>query len=148
MGTIAIPQAGQPIDIKLLTEITNEVNSLSRALVNEQFTNSKIDNGVDAPKDIKTRSLKFYAFTKKNVASGTKKAGDVTQWSAPLDFQFKPVAVVTPVIANANNSSVPGSAISVVITDLQNSSISGLIYHHKDGQVSIDLNILVMGIKQ
>lgn len=145
MGTIAIPQAGQPIDIKLLTEITNEVNSLSRALVNEQFTNSKVDNGVDAPKDIKTRSLKFYAFTK-NIVTGTKKAGETSNWGPfPLDFQFKPVAVVTPVSKTAQ---IAETAISVVITDLQNSTISGRIYHHKDGNLNIDLNILVMGIKQ
>ena len=142
---ITIPTAGQPIDVKMMSEMATAINNLAATVNANPAAVSKIDNGTtDGPKESRTSSVKFHAFVVP-IAAGNRKAGETIAWNANLDFTYTPVVVATVV---SNTGILPENDVNIVIRNITPTSVSGNILFNRDGNVNISLNVMAMGIKQ
>jgi hypothetical protein len=142
---ITTPQSGQPIDVKIISEMATAINNLASTVNANPSAVSKIDNGTtDGPKESRTSSVKFQAFVLP-VPAGNRKAGDVISWNANLDFTYTPIVVVTPV---SNTGIVAENDVNIIIRLTTPTNVSGNVLFNKDGNVNISLNVMAIGIKQ
>jgi hypothetical protein len=61
----------------------------------------------------------------------------------PAEFKFKPVATATPVNIGQTNA---GENVTVVLKSVGTSRVEGLVRFNETGNLSVSVNILVVGI--
>jgi hypothetical protein len=140
MAKVPLPERGQPIDVAYIAQITNAVNELSDRLVTTGYNYSTISG-----RDIETSDLRIVA-TSLSVSSGSSQTADKTvTFTFPygINFQFTPIATAT--ILNTGRTEA-GDATTVVLTDVNAHSLSGLVRFQKTGNVTANVNLIIAGI--
>jgi hypothetical protein len=140
MAKIPLPERGQPIDVSYIAQITNAINELSDALINTGYNYTTV-NGTD----IQTANARIIARTI-NVSPGSSQTADKTvPFTFAYNLNFKSTPVATATIVNTGRTDA-GDAATVILTDINANSISGLVRFQKTGNVTADVNVIVIGI--
>jgi hypothetical protein len=139
MAKIPLPERGQPIDVSYIAQITNAVNDLSDQMVTTGYNFSTVRGS-----DIETGNLRIIAGSV--TVPGTSQTADGTvSFNFPynLNFQSAPVATAT-ILTNERTDA--GDAATVVLTNVNANGLSGLVRFQKTGNVSAEIQIIVVGI--
>jgi hypothetical protein len=145
MAKVPLPERGQPIDVAYLYQITNALNQLSDQVSTATYNYTTIDTVSAGKQNIKTseaRVIGGYVPVANNstvTASSTK----TFTYAFPSDFKYTPI--VTASAINSGKTSA-GENVSVVLTDVTRSSVSGLVRFNASGDVSTIVNIIVIGV--
>jgi hypothetical protein len=145
MAKVPLPERGQPIDVAYLYQITNALNQLSDQVSTATYNYTTIDTVSAGKQNIKTseaRVIGGYVLVANNstvTASSTK----TFTYAFPSDFKYTPI--VTASAINSGKTSA-GENVSVVLTDVTRSSVSGLVRFNASGDVSTIVNIIVIGV--
>jgi hypothetical protein len=139
MAQIPLPQRGQPLDVSYIYNLTKAVNDVSKQVSSSTNNYSKINTD-----SIKTADLKFEAKTVHVAINQSVNAGTEQPFTSTLD-NFKTVPIVTATPVNQGGT-VSGKEISVILTSVTTSGITGIVRFGSTGILSVDVNIIAVGI--
>ena len=143
MGALSLPERGQPLDVNIIYDITEQVNTLTNALTVRASSSSQVNKDTGS---VGTASLKFYAETKSLVATNVS-GGQTEEFtiSYPTNYKYTPVVTVT--VLN-NTGSNAGNNVSIVLTNVTTSLAKGIVRYNEAGTVNLSVNAIVVGLPQ
>lgn len=145
MAQISPPERGQPLDVNYIYNIVTAVNELSKQISPSSSKYVTIDIPGDGPRSVKASEARIIGTEKVVVTNSSKNIGDeeTFEYVFPAEFKFKPVATATPVNIGQTNA---GENVSVVLKSVGTSRVEGLVRFNETGNLSVSVNILVVGI--
>jgi hypothetical protein len=145
MAKIPLPERGQPIDVSYIYQITNAVNQLSDRVSTTGFNYTTIDTPSSGKQDIKTSEARVIGGSVV-VSTNSSQGADTTKsftYSYGGNFKYTPVATATVV----NTGLTPaGDGATVVLTSVDANGLAGLVRFDKAGNVSVTVNLIIVGI--
>jgi hypothetical protein len=144
MAKIPLPERGQPIDVSYIYQITNAVNQLSDKVTSTGFNYTTIDTPSSGKINRKTSEARFIGGSI-NVEGTSVVAESTKSFTYPYSGNFKYTPVATATIVNKGLTPA-GDDATVVITSIDANSLSGLVKFRKAGNVSVAVNLIIVGI--
>lgn len=143
--TIPLPERGQPLDVGYIYTIVESLNKLIAATPTSTSKYVTVDVPGLGQQSIKTADAKIIGGYKEIVNSASKTKGDSVAFSYDFNTNFKyaPIATATPV--NIANTSA-GKNVTVVLKSVSTSKVEGVVIFNETGDVTVGLNIIVVGI--
>lgn len=145
MAKVPLPERGQPIDVSYMYQLTNAINQLSDQVSSATYNYTTIDTLSAGKQNIKTSEARVIGGYI-NVVSNTTVTATNTKtftYTFPSDFKYTPIVTATPI--NFGKTAA-GENVSVVITDVTRSSVSGIVRFNVSGDVSVAVNLIIVGI--
>jgi len=144
--TIPLPERGQPLDVGYLYSIVESLNKLIAATPSTLSKYVTVDvAGTNRQESARTSDAKIIGGYKEIVNSASKTKGDSVAFSYDFNtaFKYTPIAVATPL--NVANTSA-GKNVSVVLKTVSTTKLEGVVTFNETGDVTVALNIIVVGI--
>ena len=145
MATIPLPERGQPLDVTYISQLAQVVNEFSSAISPATYKYTSIDTPNAGKQHIKGNEARVIGGIVNVVSSGTITAGfekDFT-YSFPGEFKYTPIATATAL--NTGNT-VAGKNVTVVLKSITTSGLEGMVRFNTSGDVSIDVNLIIIGV--
>lgn len=146
MAQINTPSRGQPLDVTYLSQIVTALNDVTTKVSSATKNNTTIykreGSSSQSVSNYATRMIAGYA----NVSSNEPVSQDQIKtytFNFPNDFLYAPIVVVTP--QNLGGNSI-GDNVIVTVRTVTTSNAEIAIKFNKQGNVSLALNIIVMGL--
>lgn len=145
MARIPLPERGQPLDVSYIYQLANALNELSTQIspaTNKYVTVDTPNVGRQSVKASESRIIGGYIEVANN---STKTAGDEVTFSYdfPSDFKYAPIATATPL--NIGNTPA-GKDVSVILKTVSTSKVEGVVKFNSSGDLSVAVNLIVIGI--
>jgi hypothetical protein len=144
MAKIPLPERGQPIDVSYIYQITNAVNQLSDKVTSTGFNYTTIDTPSSGKQNVKTSEARIIGGTI-NVEGTSVLAESTKSFTYPYSANFKYSPVATATIVNKGLTPA-GDDATVVLTSVDANGLSGLVKFRKAGNVSVAVNLIIVGI--
>jgi hypothetical protein len=147
MAKVPLPERGQPLDVAYIYQITNALNQLSDQVSTATYNYTTIDTVSAGKQNIKTSEARVIGgfITVVNNSTQTAASTKTFTYTFPTDFKYTPIVTASPV--NTGKTSA-GENVSVVITDVSRGSVTGLVKFNTAGNVSVVVNLIIIGIPQ
>ena len=145
MARIPLPERGQPIDLSYVYQIAEAINDLSLQVSPTNNRYVTIDTPADGKQSTVSSGVKINAAFVSVYTNTKVKPGDEQTFSYnyPAEYKFAPVATATPV----NISDTPaGRNVSVILKSVTTSRVEGVVRFNTDGEASVGVNIIIVGI--
>lgn len=146
MGNIIrTPNPGQPLDATYIFELANAINKIATQLSTSPTAQIlTVDTPTAGKQSVKTSEARIIGGYKE-VVSNSVSAGAVVSWTYDFtaDFKYPPIATATPIsVAGAE----AGKSVSVMIKTVGQNSISGTVTFAGSGDLTVGINIILIGI--
>jgi hypothetical protein len=144
MAKIPLPERGQPIDVSYIYQITNAVNQLSDKVTSTGFNYTTVDTPSSGKVNRRTSEVRMIGGSiNVDVTSVVAESTKSYTYSYGGNFKYTPIATATII----NKGLTPaGDDATVVITSIDASGLSGLVKFRKAGNVSLAINLIILGI--
>ena len=145
MAKVPLPERGQPLDVSYLYQLTNALNLLSDQVSTATYNYTTIDTVSAGKQNIKTSEARMIGGSI-TVASNSTVTASTTKtfsYTFPSDYKYTPIVTASPI--NTGKTSA-GENVSVVLTDITRSSVNGLVRFNASGDVSVIVNLIIIGI--
>jgi hypothetical protein len=145
MAKVPLPERGQPLDVSYLYQLTNALNQLSDQVSTATYNYTTIDTVSAGKQNIKTSEARMIGGSI-TVASNSTVTASTTKtfsYTFPSDYKYTPIVTASPI--NTGKTSA-GENVSVVLTDITRSSVNGLVRFNASGDVSVIVNLIIIGI--
>jgi hypothetical protein len=145
MARIPLPERGQPIDLSYIYQIAEAINDLSLQVSPTNNRYVTIETPADGKQSTVSSGVKINAAYVTVYTNKTVKPGDEQTFSYnyPAEYKYAPVATATPV----NVSDTPaGRNVSLIIKSVTTSRIEGTVRFNTEGEASVGVNIIIVGI--
>ena len=145
MAKVPLPERGQPLDVSYLYQLTNALNQLSDQVSTATYNYTTIDTLSAGKQNIKTSEARMIGGSI-TVASNSTVTASTTKtfsYTFPSDYKYTPIVTASPI--NTGKTSA-GENVSVVLTDITRSSVNGLVRFNASGDVSVIVNLIIIGI--
>lgn len=145
MAKVPLPERGQPLDVAYIYQITNSLNQLSDQVSTATYNYTTIDTVSAGKQNIKTSEARIVGGYHVVATNSTVTASNTKSftYTFPNDFKYTPIVTASPI--NVGKTAA-GENVSVVITDVTRSSVTGLVRFNLSGDVSIVVNLIIIGI--
>ena len=145
MAKVPLPERGQPIDVAYLYQMANGINQLSDQVSSATYNYATIDTASAGPQNIKTSEMRVVggSVTVQNNSTVTASSTKTFTYQFSGDFKYTPIVTATPVNIGKTTA---GENVSVVITDITRSSVTGLVRFNTGGDLSTVVNLVIIGI--
>lgn len=145
MSKIPLPERGQPLDVTYISQLAQAVNELSTAISPATYKYTSIDTPNAGRQNIKGSESRVIAGYVRVVNSGTITAGEEKPftYSFPGEFKYTPIATATAI--NTGNT-VAGKNVTVVLKSITTSGVEGIVRFNTSGDVSVDVNLIIIGV--
>jgi hypothetical protein len=145
MPKVPLPYRGQPIDVAYIYQLTNAINQISDQISTATYNYTTIDTPSAGKQNIKTSEARIVAGTEVVASNRNVNALDVQPFTYRFPGDFKYTPIVTASVVNTGNTQA-GENVSVVITDVQRSLVTGVVRFNTSGTVSTSVNLIIIGI--
>ena len=145
MAKVPLPERGQPLDVSYIYQLTNALNQLSDQVSTATYNYTTIDTVSAGKQNIKTSEARMIGGSV-TVASNSTVTASTTKtfsYNFPSDYKYTPIVTASPI--NTGKTSA-GENVSVVLTDITRSSVNGLVRFNASGDVSVIVNLIIIGI--
>jgi hypothetical protein len=142
---VRIPNPGQPIDATYMFELANAINKIATQLSTSPTAQIlTVDTPTAGKQSIKTSEARIIGGYKE-VISNSVSANSVVSWTYdfPADFKYPPIATATPISVAGSDS---GKSVSVMIKTIGQNSITGTATFTGSGDLTVGINIILIGI--
>ena len=144
MAKVPLPERGQPLDVTYIYQLADTLNDLSTQVSSATYNYTTIDTSSAGEQSTKTSEAKVVGkiipvFTRAQVTAGQQKDFQI---SLGNDFKFAPIVSATPV----NQGGDAGNNVTVTITSVTASTISGAVRFNSSGEVSVNVHLIAIGI--
>lgn len=145
MAKVPLPERGQPLDVAYIYQLSNAINQLSDQVSTATYNYTTIDTVSSGKQNIKTSEARIIGGYVTVSIDSTVTASQTKSftYTFPSDFKYSPIVTASPV--NTGRTAA-GENITVVITDVSRSSVTGFVRYNSNGQVSTVVNLIIIGI--
>jgi hypothetical protein len=145
MAKIPLPERGQPLDLSYIREIANAVNDLSNVVSPTSYNYVSVDTPNAGTQYVRTAESKIVAGYVEVAVNSTVTAGNefAFTYNFASDFKYPPIATATPI--NIGGSPA-GQNVSVILRLVTTSKVEGVVRFNQSGNLSVGINIIVVGI--
>ena len=143
MAKIPVPEQGQPIDVSYINLIVTAINELSDQVSPALYKYVTVDIPKQPQQSLKiseTRIIGGYVDVFKGIQSVGGQKDFFYQFKP--EFKYPPMVVATPV----NNGTEAGKTVTVVLQEPKTSRVDGTVIFNSAGDVSIGVNLLIIGV--
>jgi flagellar hook assembly protein FlgD len=145
MSGLALPNRNQPIDTHYIYQMAELLNQLANQISVATDNNSVVDTLSAGPHKSKTSALSIVGKTLKVASDSTVTASNTKTFTCLFDNGFKYAPIVTASVVNTAGTSA-GENVTVILTDISKSSVTGIVRFNSSGVVSINVNLIAVGI--
>jgi hypothetical protein len=145
MSRVPVPQRGQPLDVAYISQLSEAVNDIAAQVSSATYnytTIDTIDSGKQSIKTSETRVVGGYVVVSSDSVVTSSQTKSFT-YTFSGDFKYVPIVTATPI--NTGKNSV-GENVTVVLTDVSRSSVTGFVRYNANGSVSTVVNLIIIGI--
>ena len=145
MAKIPLPELGQPMDVSYIYQIANALNDLSVQVSPAiyKYVTVYVPNGVQQnAKASEASYIGGYTDVDKSSNQSVGSQQSFT-YNFPADFKFVPIVTATPVNIGGTEA---GKNVSVVLKSVTTSKVDGVVNFNSTGDVSIGVNLIIIGI--
>lgn len=145
MAKIPLPERGQPLDVTYIYQMVEALNDLSTQVSSATYNYTTIDTVSAGKQSIKTSDSRFIGgyIEVANNSTVTASAEKTFSYDFPGDFKYAPIVTATPV--NFGNTAA-GQDVNIVIKNVTTSKVEGIVKFGIGGNVSIGVNLIIIGI--
>jgi phosphoserine aminotransferase len=145
MARVPLPERGQPLDVTYIYQLADTINDISTEISSATYNYTTVDTLTAGKQSIKTSDTRIIGgyvqiANNSNVNSGNEKT---FSYDFPSDFKYAPIATATAV--NVGNTPA-GRNVSVILNNITTSRVEGVVRFASAGNVSLAVNIIVIGI--
>jgi hypothetical protein len=145
MAKVPLPERGQPLDVTYIYQLAETINSLATQVSSSTYNYTTIDTisaGKQSVKTSETRMIGGYVEVANNstVSAGNEKT---FAYDFPSDFKYAPIATATAV--NIGNTPA-GQNVTVILKSVTTSRVEGVVRFGASGDLSLAVNLVVVGI--
>lgn len=142
---IPLPNRGQPLDLTYIYQVAEAVNNLSKEVLPSSNNYATVDTVSAGKQSARVNDLKMIGGYVEVANNSTVNAGNEKSffYDFPADFKYAPIATATPV----NVGDTPaGRNVSVILRSVTTSRVEGIVRFNSTGEVSVAINLIIMGI--
>ena len=145
MAKIPLPERGQPLDVTYISQMAQAINELSTAVSPATYKYTSIDTPNAGRQNIKSTEARVIGGNVRVLNSGTITAGEEKSFTYSFagEFKYTPIATATPI--NTGNT-VAGKNVTVILKSITTSSLEGIVRFNTSGDVSVDVNLIIIGV--
>lgn len=145
MAKVPIPERGQPLDVAYLYTLANAINQNADAISAATYNYTTIDTTSSGKQNIKTSEARMIGGFVTVSLDSTVTAAQTKSftYTFPSDFKYTPIVTASPVNSGKTTA---GEDVTVVLTDITRSSVTGFVRYNANGQVSTIVNLIIIGI--
>lgn len=145
MPKVPLPERGQPLDVAYLYTLTSAINDLSNSVSGATYNYTTIDTVSSGKQNIKTSETRMVGgfITVSLDSTVTTSQTKSFTYTFPSDFKYTPIVTASPVNSGKTTA---GEDVTVVLTDVTRSSVTGFVRYNSNGQVSTIVNLIIIGI--
>lgn len=145
MAKVPLPERGQPIDVTYLYQLADTVNDLSTQVSSATYNYTTIDTVSAGKQSIKTSDAKIIGGYVEVANNSTVSAGNekTFAYDFPSDFKYTPIVTATPV--NIGNTPA-GQNVTLILKSITTSRVEGLVRFGASGDLSLTVNLIIVGI--
>ncbi len=145
MSQIPLPERGQPIDLAYIYQIAEAINTLSAQITPSTNRYVTIETPLDGKQSVLSSGVKMNAAYVEVYNNATVLAGQEQpfSYSYPAEYKFAPVATATPVNVGGTTA---GKDVSIILKNVTTSRVDGIVKFNASGDLTIGVNLIVIGI--
>jgi hypothetical protein len=145
MAKVPLPERGQPLDVTYIYQLAETINDLATQVSSATYNYTTIDTVSAGKQSVKTSEARVIGGYKEIANNSTVSAGNEKPFSYdfPSDFKYAPIATATAV--NIGNTPA-GQNVTVILTSVTTSRVEGVVRFGASGDLSLNVNIIVVGI--
>ena len=145
MSKVPIPQRGQPLDVAYISELSVALNELTKEISTATGNYTTIDTESSGKQSIKTSEARMVGGYVAVASDSKVNASDTKPFTYTFasDFKYVPIVTATPINKGKNSA---GENVTVVLTDVSRSSVTGFVRYNASGSVSTIVNLIILGI--
>ena len=145
MAKLPLPERGQPLDVSYIYQLASAVNDLSSQVSPATYKYVTVDTAGVGKQSVKASEARIIGGYVEVANNASKTAGDEVSFSYdfPSDFKYAPISTATPI--NVGNTEA-GRNVSVILKTVTTSKIEGTVKFNTTGDVSVAVNLIVIGI--
>lgn len=145
MAKIPLPERGQPLDVAYIYQMANAINDLSSQVSPAMYKYVTVDTPGVGKQSVKASEARILGGYIDVVSSATKSAGNEVAFSYdfPADFKYAPIATATPINVGGTDA---GKNVTVVLKTVTTSKVEGIVRFNSTGDLSVAVNLIVIGI--
>lgn len=145
MARIPLPERGQPLDLSYIYQLANAVNELSSQISPSSQKYVTIDTPAAGNQNVKASEARIIGKYVAVANNSSVTAGNETDfdYQFPTDFKYAPIVTATPVNFGQTQA---GKDVSVILKSVTTSGISGTVKFNTSGDLSVAVNVIIVGI--
>jgi len=145
MAKLPLPERGQPLDVSYIYQLATAINDLSSQISPAVYKYVTVDTPGIGKQSIKASEARIIGGYINVVNSSTRSAGTEVSFSYdfPTDFKYAPIATATPINVGGTDA---GKNVSVVLKTVTTSKVEGIVRFGTTGDMSVDVNLIIVGI--
>jgi hypothetical protein len=145
MAKVPLPERGQPLDVTYIYQLADTINDLSTQVSSATYNYTTIDTVSAGKQSVKTSEARMIGGYVEVANNSTVSAGNekTFAYDFPSDFKYQPIATATPV--NIGNTPA-GQNVSVILKTVTTSRVEGIVRFGASGDLSLAVNLIILGI--
>jgi hypothetical protein len=145
MAKVPLPERGQPLDVTYVYQLANAINDLSTQVSSATYNYTTVDTVSAGKQSIKTSEARVIAgyVEVANNSTVTASSDKTFSYDFPSDFKYQPIATATAV--NIGNTPA-GQNVSVILKTVTTSRVEGIVRFNASGDLSLAVNLIIVGI--
>ena len=145
MAKIPTPETGQPIDVSYIDQIVRTVNDLSVQISPAIYKYVTVDVPGIGPQSAKISETRVIAGYSEVVNSSNQSSGSQQPFSYTFnpEFKYPPIVTATPINVGGTDA---GKNVTVVLKKPTTSRVDGVVTYNSPGDVTIGVNLIIVGI--
>jgi hypothetical protein len=145
MAKVPLPERGQPLDVTYIYQLAETINDLATQVSSATYNYTTIDTVSAGKQSVKTSEARVIGGYVEVANNSTVSAGNEKTFSYdfPSDFKYAPIATATPI--NIGNTPA-GKNVTVILKSVTTSRVEGVVRFGASGDLSLNVNIIVVGI--
>jgi len=145
MAKVPLPERGQPLDVTYIYQLAETINDLATQVSSATYNYTTIDTISAGKQSIKTSDTRVIGGYVEVANNSTVSAGNekTFTYDFPSDFKYAPIATATAV--NIGNTPA-GQNVTVILKSITTSRVEGVVRFGASGDLSLAINLIVIGI--
>lgn len=145
MAKIPLPERGQPLDLTYIYQLASAINELSDQVSPSTYKYVTVDTASAGKQSVKASEARIIAgfvdvTNNSTVSSGNEKT---FSYDFSTDFKYAPIVTATPI--NIGNTQA-GKDVAVVLKTITTSRVEGVVRFNTSGDLSVGVNLTIVGI--
>jgi hypothetical protein len=145
MATVPLPERGQPLDVAYISKLAQAINDVSKDVSPATYDYVTIDTKDSGPQNKKMGEVRVLGIIKKVAGSRLVVSGEELPFSHSFQGEFKFAPIITATAINVGATTAGGN-VTVILKDPTTSGIEGTVRFNDSGTVSVNVNLIIIGV--